>query len=91
MRYNYTEDDIVRIYDEVDRRVEIDESDGCFRTIIERVDYRNAILQGVYSVLMVSSTNWSWVCGLCRDEEQNRYDSEFIAAERLRESNSKKW
>lgn len=73
----YTREDIEAVYDEVDRRVEYPYGD--FENICERWDYRNAMLQGVYTALMVQARNWTEVASWCSEIEYSRYDAEFEA------------
>ena len=58
MKYKFTKEDVERVYDEVERRIQIDVRDDCFDTQDEIIEYRNAMLQGVYGTLMVLASNW---------------------------------
>lgn len=58
MRVDITMEDLEKIYDEVERRVQIDVNDGCFDDIKQVQEYRNALMQGVYSALRILSNDW---------------------------------
>ena len=74
----YTREDIQSVYDEVERRIQMDikngyltDKDGYIQpeTISE---YRDTILQGVYATFMILSDDWPNVCQMCIEEEESR-------------------
>lgn len=61
MKHEFTKQEIEAVYAEVERRIESDVRDGAFENQDEINEYRKAMLQGVYSALMVLSKDWSAV------------------------------
>ena len=80
---SYNKKDVERVYDEVDRRIQLITDDGEFDWLSDLVEYRKAMLQGVYSTLMVTSRNWPDVSSWCREIEE-RYDADFDALEKFK-------
>lgn len=78
-KIDYKREDIERIYDEVDRRIEMEIKDGGFKYISEVVEYRKAMLQGVYSTLMVTAKDWPQVV-FWTDQIEERYHADLVAA-----------
>lgn len=78
MKRIYSEADVQAVYDEVDRRIKAGIKDGELAaedgyTYPEAINsYRLDMLQGVYSVLMVLSSNWPEVRIMCENEEERR-------------------
>lgn len=78
MKRIYSKADVQAVYDEVDRRISRGIKDGEFAaedgyTYPEAIEsYRLEMLQGVYSVLMVLSSNWPEVRIMCENEEEHR-------------------
>lgn len=62
------------VFDEVDRRMEVEMKEGGFAgcTQDEVNEYYNAMLQGVYSVLIVLAKDWPAVARMCDSEEERR-------------------
>lgn len=62
------------VFDEVDRRMEVEMKEGGFAgwTQDEVNTYRDAMLQGVYSVLIVLAKDWPAVVWMCDSEEERR-------------------
>lgn len=79
----YTRKQIEAVYDEIDRRVMLEVNDGTFETVTEVSDYRNAMLQGTYSALMVQAKNWPQVVRWCDEIEAKRYTEERRRAGRI--------
>ena len=74
MRITFTLEDVTRVYDEVDRRIESDRMLGLFETDGEIKEYRKAMMQGVYGTLMVLADNWSEVrCRMIDRIEDERH------------------
>ena len=77
-KYNFTKEDIEKVYEEVNRRLKIDVEDA-FNDGIEDIsvndilECRNGMLQGVYSVLMVLSADWPEVRWMCDEAEEAQY------------------
>lgn len=82
-KIRFEKEDISRVYDEVQRRLEIDVRDLCeegisgeeLHNIIRET--RLAMLQGVYSTLMVLSLGWPDVVTMIDKEENERWPSAF--------------
>lgn len=82
-KIKFEKEDISRVYDEVQRRLEIDVRDLCedgisgeeLTNIIRET--RLAMLQGVYSTLMVLSLDWPDVVQMTAKEENERWPSAF--------------
>ena len=79
MMYDFTKSDITKVYDEVDRRINIAINDGDFTGCVgspewqdEIDDHRAVMMQGVYSTLMVLAKDWSAVVQMIRVEEEER-------------------
>lgn len=74
----YSKADVQAVYDEVDRRINMRVKDGELAaedgyTYPEAIEScRLEMLQGVYSVLMVLSSNWPEVRIMCDNEEECR-------------------
>lgn len=88
-KIRFTEEQVEAVYDEVDRRLRSDITCGYFYDRnghfdeCEFKEYRNAMLQGVYSVLMSLSSNWSdVVCYMINPIENQRYWAEESLDER---------
>ena len=54
----YTKEQVKAIYDETERRIYMMICDDAFEDEYDLREYENAILQGVYSALMVTASNW---------------------------------
>lgn len=78
-KINFTQEQVKAVYDEVDRRIELDIKDGDFKWESEIVEYRKAMLQGVYSVLMslAPNRNWQDTTWWIQEEEEKRYGNEL--------------
>lgn len=82
-KFKFEEEDISRVYDEVQRRLELDVRDLCedgisgeeLSNIIRET--RLAMLQGVYSTLMMLSADWPDVVQMTSKEENERWPSAF--------------
>lgn len=70
--YDFTKSDIKKVYDEVDRRINIAINDGDLESHDEIDDYRAVMMQGVYSTLMVLAKDWPAVVQMIRVEEEER-------------------
>ncbi|MBO6267353.1 MAG: hypothetical protein J6M06_03885 [Synergistaceae bacterium] len=57
--------------------------DDVFERLSDMIEYRKAMLQGVYSTLMVTASNWPDVAAWCREIEE-RYDADFEALEKFK-------
>lgn len=66
----YTKEQVKAVYLEVDRRLDMMIFDGSFENDFERRDYVNAMMQGVYSVLCATASNWPDVAQWCCDIEK---------------------
>lgn len=62
----YTKDQIRAIYDETARRLYMMIYDGSFKDDNDRLEYQNAMLQGVYSALIATASNWPEVAQWCK-------------------------
>lgn len=62
----YTKDQIRAIYDETARRLYMMIYDGSFEDDNDRLEYQNAMLQGVYSALIATASNWPEVAQWCK-------------------------
>lgn len=71
----FTKQDIKAVYDELDRRIELDMSDGTIPDCIELKYTRSDRLQGVYGTLMALATNENWrdIVWWCEEIERERY------------------
>lgn len=62
----YTKEQIEAVYDEVSRRLTQMAADDDFEDYFDRKEYQKAMLQGVYSALIATATNWpeaeKWCC-----------------------------
>lgn len=82
-KIQFEKEDISRVYDEVERRLEIDVSDlyedGISGKELNRIitETRLAMLQGVYSTLMMLSLDWPDVVQMINKEENERWPSAF--------------
>lgn len=73
-KIKFTREDVERVYDEVERRLEVDKACGAFTNEAEIRECRNAMLQGVYGTLMTLASNWSDVrCKMIDPIEEERY------------------
>ena len=72
-KMEYTREMVEAIYDEMDRRIELDIASGCFRWEREIVEARKTMLQGIYSVMMVTASNWSELTWTLEEIEAERY------------------
>lgn len=72
--YNFTKEDLIKVYDELDRRMNLDLEDG---TVPRRyaTEERKARLQGVYGTLMalVPNKNWQSITWWIDEIEEERY------------------
>ena len=61
----YTKEQVKAIYDEIERRLYQMVFEDSFENDFERLEYQKAMLQGFYSALMVTASNWlevrSWI------------------------------
>lgn len=77
-KVRFTREDIERVYDEIDRRIDADKACGLFTNESEIKEYRNAMMQGVYGTLMALASNWSDVrCTMIDPIEEVRYWNEL--------------
>lgn len=76
MKYSFAQ--VKAIYDEMDRRLYMMICDDSFEDEFARQEYQNAMLQGVYSVLSVTASNWPDVAQWCirLEREACMYGSE---------------
>lgn len=65
----YTKEQVKAIYDETERRLYMMICDDSFEDEFDRREYENAMLQGVYSALVATATNWPEVAQWCREIE----------------------
>lgn len=65
----YTKEQVKAIYDETERRLYQMVFDDSFEDEFEQREYQKAMLQGVYSALMVTADNWPDVAQWCREIE----------------------
>lgn len=63
--------DVSNILEEVERRIQIGINDGDFDNVREIEDCRSDMMQGVYSTLMVISSNWPDVVRMIDKELEN--------------------
>lgn len=70
--YDFTKSDITKVYDEVDRRINIAINDGDLESQDEIDDYHAIMMQGVYSTLMVLAKDWPAVVQMIMVEEEER-------------------
>ncbi len=54
----YTKGQVKAIYDEMERRIYMMICADSFENEYDRKQYKNAMLQGVYSALIVTASNW---------------------------------
>lgn len=54
----YTKQQVKAIYDETERRIYMMIRADSFEDEYDLREYKNAMLQGVYSALMVTASNW---------------------------------
>lgn len=66
----YTREQIEAVYEEAGRRMYLEARDGTFEDDFDRREYRKAMLQGVYSALIATATNWPEVANWCREIEK---------------------
>ena len=72
--HHFTKEDIIKVYDELDRRMELDIEDGTVpRRYIE--EERRARLQGLYGTIMVlvSNKEWQQIVWWIDEIEEERY------------------
>ena len=69
----YTQEDIERILNEVERRIDIEVKDGMFTHQDEIKEYLAVMMQGVYSTLMVTSDDWPSVVTMLDKSEDERF------------------
>lgn len=74
----FTGKDIQAVYDEVERRIQMDikngyltDENGCIPAEAVK-EYREIALQGVYATFMTLSDDWPNVSQMCLEEEENR-------------------
>lgn len=72
MKMTLTKADVLNVYDELDRRMDIDYVDGYF-TASQISAERTSRLQGVYGTLKVLADNWRDVVSWISDIETERY------------------
>lgn len=65
----YTKEQVKAIYDETERRLYMMICDDSFEDEFVRREYENAMLQGVYSALMATASNWPDVRQWCSEIE----------------------
>ena len=65
----YTKEQVKAIYDETERRLYMMICDDSFEDEFDRREYENAMLQGVYSALCATASNWPEVAQWCREIE----------------------
>ena len=72
--HHFTKEDIIKVYDELDRRMELDIEDG---TVPRRYigEERKARLQGLYgtSMVLVSNKEWQQIVWWIDEIEEERY------------------
>ena len=61
------------VYDEIERRLYMDWSDGLFENDIERSEALREMLQGAYGALMVISANWDQTAEWIREFELENF------------------
>lgn len=67
---NYTKEQIEAVYGEVSRRLSMMICDDSFEDEFDRREYQNAMLQGVYSALIATATNWPEAAKWCCEAEE---------------------
>lgn len=67
-----TKQNLEKIYDEVERRINIDIKSNVLKTERENKDTRSDMMQGVYSALMTIADNWEDVVWYIDEEEKKR-------------------
>jgi len=67
-----TKENLEKIYDEVERRINIDIKSNVLKTEREIKDTRSDMMQGVYSALMTIADNWEDVVWYIDEEEKKR-------------------
>ena len=72
MAIKLTKEDIAKVYDEIDRRVNMDMKDG-FLDGDSVEDYYKTLLQGVYGAIMAISDNWCDITSWMDEIEVDRY------------------
>ena len=72
MKMTLTKADVLNVYDELDRRMDIDYAHGHF-TARQISAERTSRLQGVYGTLKVLADNWRDVVSWTSDIETERY------------------
>lgn len=65
----YTKEQVKAIYDETERRLYQMVFDDSFEDEFDQWEYQKAMLQGVYSALMATASNWPDVAQWCREIE----------------------
>ena len=72
-KMEYTREMIEAIYDEMDRRIELDIANGCFKWEREIVEARKTMLQGIYSAMTITASNWLELAWTISEIESERY------------------
>ena len=72
-KYTFTKENMEAVINEVSRRVRHEIDAGELQTQGEIHEYWNSMMQGVYSTLMVLSTNWPDVVQMLDPIEQNEF------------------
>ena len=78
-KINFTQEQVEAVYDEIDRRIDFMLKNGEFKWEAEIVEYRKAMFQGAYSVLMslAPNRNWQDTTWWIHEEEEKRYGDEL--------------
>ncbi len=75
MKFNkvaFTREQLEAAYNELDRRLEMNQEDGMYDRRQWFIEDRKAYLQGLYGTLMVLSADWPTVASWCRLIEEER-------------------
>ena len=66
----YSKEQIEAVYDEVSRRLTQMVANEDFDDDFDRKEYQKAMLQGVYSALIATATNWPEAAKWCGEAEE---------------------
>ncbi len=72
----FTEEQCIAAMDEMDRRIKMDIEDGDFKYESEVIEYRKAMMQGIFGTFMCMASNWPDVAGWLSTEFEDRYCKE---------------
>lgn len=72
----FTEEQCIAAMDEMDRRIKMDIEDGNFKYESEVIEYRKAMMQGIFGTFMCMASNWPDVAACLSCEFAERYNKE---------------